>query len=61
MHADDGALWKRGRNVIYTANRTQTAINQAEKCVMRRGFRLSIAPRPKLYASEIKINIFQLV
>ncbi len=31
MYADDGALWKRGRNITYTVKKVQQAVNKVEE------------------------------
>lgn len=41
LFADDGALWKRGRNIKYTVSKVQEAIEQVERWSMRWGFRFS--------------------
>lgn len=41
LFADDGAMWKRGRNIKYTVSKTQKAIRQAEQWSIRWGFRFS--------------------
>lgn len=40
LFADDGALWKRGRNIKYTVSKVQEAIGRVEQWSMRWGFKL---------------------
>ncbi len=30
LYADDGALWKRGRNVLFVENKMQKAVNEGQ-------------------------------
>lgn len=38
LFADDGALWKRGRNVLYVVKSMQNAIKEVKKWTDMRGF-----------------------
>ncbi|MGL5733123.1 MAG: RNA-directed DNA polymerase, partial [Metamycoplasmataceae bacterium] len=42
LYADDGALWKRGRNVVYVESSMQKAVNEVEKWVNKWNFSLSV-------------------
>ena len=69
LFADDGAIWKRGRNVNYIVGKIQEAITEIESWSLTWGFRLSVEKtetlfftrkrigeevRLKLYAQELK-------
>lgn len=43
LYADDGAMWKRGRNVKYTVKTIQEAIEIVENWSSEWGFRFSIS------------------
>lgn len=43
LYADDGAIWKRGRNVSHVTKIIQTAVNEVEKWANKWSFRLSVA------------------
>lgn len=42
-YADDGALWKRGQNVLFVENKMQKAVNEVENWANSWGFRFSVA------------------
>lgn len=43
LFADDGAVWKRGRNVYYLFKKMQGALDQVQRWATKWGFRLSVA------------------
>ena len=43
LFADDGALWKRGRNGAYVSKKMQEAISKVEEWATAWGFRFSVA------------------
>lgn len=45
LFADDGALWKRGRNVPYIVRKVQEAIDEVERWALMWGFRFSVENR----------------
>lgn len=42
LFADDGAIWRRGRNVEYTIKKIQDAIDNIQKCGDEWGFKFSV-------------------
>jgi hypothetical protein len=42
LFADDGALWKRGRNITHRARRVQEEISEVEQWFLRWGFKFSV-------------------
>ena len=42
LFADDGAVWKRGRNVEFIVSKMQEAISNIEKWAFEWGFRFSV-------------------
>ncbi len=49
-YADDGALWKRGRNVLFVENKMQKAVNEVENW----GFRFSVAKTQYVFFEKEK-------
>ena len=43
LYADDGGVWKRGRNLAYCQRKLQAAINTVEQWSNKWGFKLSVA------------------
>ncbi len=43
LYADDGVLWKRGRNVTYIVQNIQKAIESIERWSLEWGFKFSIS------------------
>lgn len=41
LYVDDGALWKRGKNVVYVESNMHKAVNEMEKWVNKWSVRLS--------------------
>ncbi len=60
LFADDGALWKRGRNIKYTVSKVQEAIEQVERWSMRWGFRFSKEKTQVVLFTRKKINLIKL-
>ena len=42
LFADDGALWKRGKNIDHIINKMQLAVNMVEKWSYSWGFKFSV-------------------
>lgn len=42
LFADDGAMWKRGRNIVHIANKMQQAADTVRKWALEWGFRISV-------------------
>ncbi len=55
MFADDGALWKRWRNVQYIVKKIQEGINRVEMWGMEWGFKFS-AEKSKVMVFSVKKN-----
>jgi ribonuclease HI len=64
LYADDGALWKRGRNIEYVEKSMQKAVNEVENWVNKWSFRLSVEKTKVICFSKkrkspnIKINLY---
>ncbi len=43
LYTDDGALWKRGKNLQYVGKKMQEAVDVVENWANQWGFRLSVA------------------
>uniref|UniRef100_A0A8C1XU29 Uncharacterized protein n=1 Tax=Cyprinus carpio TaxID=7962 RepID=A0A8C1XU29_CYPCA len=56
LYADDGALWKRGRNVSIVEKKIQKAVNEVEKWTNGWGFRFSLAKTKVICFSKKKNN-----
>ncbi|XP_016409773.1 RNA-directed DNA polymerase from mobile element jockey-like isoform X2 [Sinocyclocheilus rhinocerous] len=56
LYADDGALWKRGRNVLFVENKMQKAVNEVENWANCWGFRFSVAKTQVICFSKKKKN-----
>ncbi len=57
LYADDGAVWKRGRNVLFVENKMQKAVNEVENWANIWGFRFSVAKTQVICFSKKKNNI----
>ena len=55
LFADDGALWRRGKNMGHVVGRMQQAISNVEKWAFDWGFRFSV-DKTKMYFTRRKIN-----
>ena len=42
LFADDGAMWKKGRNLEFIVNKMQDAVNKVQQWAVQWGFRISI-------------------
>lgn len=42
IYADDGALWKRGRNITYTVKKVPQAVNKVEEWAKKWGFQIPV-------------------
>ena len=56
LFADDGTLWKRGRNVDFVVNKIQQAVDVVDKWSIRWGFRISIDKSKTMFFSRKKIT-----
>ena len=56
LFADDGALWRRGRNVGHVVGRMQQAISNVEKWAFDWGFRFSVDQTKTVFFTRRKIN-----
>lgn len=54
LFADDGALWKRGRNIEYVVHKVQQAVDAVEQAI-RWGFRISVDKTKTMFFSKKKI------
>ncbi len=56
LFADDGAIWKRGRNEEYIVKNVQDGIQQVEKWGIKWGFTFSVGKSKVMYFTKRKIN-----
>lgn len=56
LFADDGALWKRGRNVDFVVSKIQQAVDVVDKWSIRWGFRISIDKTKTMCFSKKKLT-----
>ena len=56
IFADDGAIWKRGRNVNDIVGKIQEAITEIESWSLTRGFRLSVEKTETLFFTRKRIG-----
>lgn len=56
LYADDGALWFRGRNVLYVEKKMQKAVMEVEDWARKWGFRFSVAKTQVICFSNKKIS-----
>ncbi len=56
LYADDGALWKRGRNVGHVEKCMQTAVNIVENWASEWGFRFSVSKTQVICFTKRKTN-----
>lgn len=56
LYADDGAFWKRGRNIAFVKKKVQDAVYEVEKWANRWGFRFSVAKTQVICFSNKKNN-----
>lgn len=56
LFADDGVIWKRGRNVDFVVRKMQTAIEVVEKWSYKWGFRFSVEKTKTVIFSKQKYN-----
>lgn len=55
LFADDGALWKRGKNVRYTVKKVQEALTLVEDWGRRWGFRFSVEKTKSVFFTRKRI------
>lgn len=64
VFADDGAIWKRGRNVEYIVQKMQEAILKIERWAMSWGFKFSVEKTKTMIFTrrrrgrEVKLRLF---
>jgi len=56
LFADDGAMWKRGRNIKYTVRKVQEAIELVERRSLRWGFRFSREKTQVVFFTRKKVD-----
>uniref|UniRef100_A0A3B3BBF5 Reverse transcriptase domain-containing protein n=1 Tax=Oryzias melastigma TaxID=30732 RepID=A0A3B3BBF5_ORYME len=56
LFADDGALWKRGRNLDHIVGKVQDAVNQVEEWGYDWGFRFSVEKTKVVFFTRRKVN-----
>ena len=56
LFADDGAMWKRGRNVNHVVGKMQPAVDVVQKWALELGFRISIDKTKTIFFSRKKIT-----
>ena len=56
LFADDGALWKRGRNVPYIVRKVQEAIDEVERWALMLGFRFSVEKSQTVFFTRVKVG-----
>lgn len=56
LFADDGALWKRGRNVKYVVKQMQDSIQRVEQRAFQWGFKFSIGKTNSLFFTKKKVG-----
>ncbi|KAK7891309.1 hypothetical protein WMY93_023272 [Mugilogobius chulae] len=54
LFADDGALWKRGKNIHYLVNKVQDAIDYVVEWGLDWGFRFSVEKTKVMFFTEGK-------
>ena len=61
LYADDGAIWKRGRNIRHVINCIQSAILQVERWSYNWGFKMSVTKSCyMLFTRKKKVDNVQL-
>lgn len=64
LYADDGALWKRGRNVQHIVRKVQEGINKVKQWGYEWGFKCSIEKMQKVFSTRknieenVKLNMY---
>jgi len=56
LFADDGALWKRGRNLMFVENKMQKAVKEVEKWANSWGFQFSVVKTQVICFTNKKNN-----
>uniref|UniRef100_A0A3B3Q2D7 Reverse transcriptase domain-containing protein n=1 Tax=Paramormyrops kingsleyae TaxID=1676925 RepID=A0A3B3Q2D7_9TELE len=56
LFADDGALWKRGRNVEYIVKKLQEGIQQVERWGIKWSFKFSVEKSKVMFFTRKKVN-----
>lgn len=53
---DDGAMWKRGRNITHVVNKMQPAVDIVKKWALKWGFRISVDKTKVMFFTRRNIN-----
>ena len=56
LFADDGAMWKKGRNLEFIVNKMQGAVNKVQQWTVQWGFRISIEKTKVMFFTRKKIS-----
>lgn len=56
LFADDGAIWKRGRNMDFVVKKVQEAVNEVEEWSLNWGFKLSVEKSKSIFFTRKKIK-----
>lgn len=56
LYADDGALWKRGRNIKFIWKEIQRAVTDVDKWAIKWGFRISVQKTKSMVFTKKKIT-----
>lgn len=56
LFADDGALWKRGRNISHVVKSLQNAINKVQLWASSWGFRFSVEKKKVIFFTQKKVG-----
>lgn len=60
LFADDGAIWKRGRNIKYVTRKMQEGVSQVEEWGIKWGFRFSIDKSKVMLFTRCKVRDLNL-
>ncbi|XP_013884305.1 RNA-directed DNA polymerase from mobile element jockey, partial [Austrofundulus limnaeus] len=58
LFADDGIIWKRGRNTEFINRKLQEALNKVEEWALEQGFRFSTSKSKFVVFTNRKLNIY---
>lgn len=65
LFADDGVMWKRGRNVKFIVKKLQQAISKVEAWTLKWGFRFSVSKTKLMFltrrriSNDVKITLYR--
>lgn len=60
LFADDGALWRRGRNIRYVKRKVQDAVTEVENWSYDWGFRFSVAKTKCMFFTGKRQTVIDL-